>query len=182
MNRKLYEYIETEIPVLKKYPKLLRFIMLKRVRKFQPSYDAVYMFRYCTLFYKTRNLIKKQICRRYKRLLVYRYGIFFSVTEKTFFGKGISFPHPSSIVIGADVSVGENCVIYQNVTIGGARRGAERTNKYPDIGDNCILYAGSKILGGISLANGTKVGANAVLLRDTEEDSTYAGVPAKRIN
>lgn len=181
MNRKLYEYIETEIPVLKQYPKALRFIMLKRIRKFQPSYDAVYMFRYYTLFYKTRNLIKKQICKRYKRLLVYRYGMFLSPTEKAFFGKGVSFPHPSSIVIGADVSIGENCVIYQNVTIGGVRRGAERDNKYPQIGDNCILYAGCKVLGGITLADETKVGANAVLLKSTEANGTYAGVPAKRI-
>lgn len=181
MNREFCEYIESEIPVINQYPKILRSIMLKRIRKFNPSDDAVYMFRYCVLFSSSHSILKKLICKRYKRLLVYRYGIFFSVTEKTVFGKGISFPHPSSIVIGADVSMGENCVVYQNVTIGGARRGADRDNKYPQIGSDCILYAGSKILGGITLADGTKVGANAVLLQSTEANATYAGVPAKRI-
>lgn len=156
--------------------------MLKRIRKFNPSYDAVYMFRYCVLFFGADSIIKKYFCKRYKRLLVYRYGIFFSVTEKSLFGKGISFPHPSSIVIGADVSIGENCVIYQNVTIGGVRRGEGRANKYPQIGNNCILYAGCKVLGGITLADDTKVGANAVLLKNTQSNGTYAGVPAKQIN
>lgn len=180
MNRKLKEYIEIEIPHLKKYPSFLKPIMLWRIRSNQPSYDAVYMLRYCILFLTQKNW-KKYICARYKKILVYRYGIHFSVTPKTQIGKGLFLPHPSSIIIGADVSIGENCTIYQNVTIGGARVGDAKKSKYPDIGANCILYAGSKVLGDISVAEGTKVGANAVLLKSTEPFSTYAGVPAKRI-
>ena len=180
MNHKFKEYIEVEIPHLKKYSLFLKPIMLWRIRSSQPSYDAVYMIRYCLLF-SQKNFFKKYICAHYKKLLVYRYGIHFSVTPKTQIGKGLFFPHPSSIIIGADVSIGENCTIYQNVTIGGARVGDAQKSKYPSIGADCILYAGSKVLGDIAVADGTKVGANAVLLKNTEPFSTYAGVPAQRI-
>lgn len=122
------------------------------------------------------------IRKRYKRLLVYRYGVFLTSPKRTKIGKGISFPHPYSIIIGADVSLGENCTVYQDVTLGGVSKGSSGYGKYPDVGDDCILYAGCKILGGIKLARGTKVGANAVLRVSTEEYSIYAGVPAKRIN
>lgn len=182
MNREFKEHIEAEIPILKRYFALIRPVMLLKVRRNNFSYDAIYMFRYCLFFLKSTNFLKKQMAKRYRRLLAYRYGILFSVTSKTKFGKGLRFPHPTGIVIGADVNVGENCIIYQNVTIGGARVGEGAQSKYPTIGNNCILYAGSKILGEISISDGTTVGANAVLLRDTEPDSTYAGIPAKKIN
>ncbi len=156
--------------------------MLWVIRRNNPSYDAVYMFRYCLIFSNSFGFIKKQVCKRFKRNLVYRYGIHFSVTQNTHIEKGIRFPHPSSIVIGADVSIGKNCIIYQNVTIGGARVGDAAESKYPRVGSNCILYAGCKVLGDICVSDGTKIGANAVLLKNTEPDSTYAGVPARRIN
>ncbi len=181
LNREMKEYLNSEIPQLSRYKGFLRFIMLLRIRYNQPSYDAVYMFRYCLLFSQSRSIIKKQLCRRYKRLLVRRYGFYFSTTEKTKVGKGVFFPHPSSIIIGADVSIGENCVIYQNVTVGGARIGDAAKSNYPKIGNDCILFAGCKVLGDIELGDKTTVGANAVLLKSTETGSTYAGVPAKKI-
>lgn len=181
LNAKLKEYVEAEIPPLNKYPTSLKPIMLWRIRKFQPGYDVVYMLRYCQLFIREKNIIRKLISKRYKRLLVYRYGVYFSTSPNTQIGKGVRFPHPTSIVIGEGVVIGENCIIYQNVTIGGVRCGSKDVNRYPSIGEECVLYAGCKVLGGIKISDGTKIGANAVLLKNTEQNSTYAGVPAKRI-
>jgi len=181
MNREFREYIEAEIPLIKKYNGVLRVPMLWKIRYEKPAADAVYMFRYCLLFTHGSSLLKKLVARRYMHLLVHRYGIFFDFKKGSHFGKGLKFPHPSSIIIGSDVKAGENCVIYQNVTVGGARRGDAAQGKYPVIGDNCTLFAGCKVLGSIDVADGTTVGANAVLLKSTEKDSTYAGVPAERI-
>ena len=181
MNRELAAYVEAEIPVLNKYPSWLRPVMLRRIRRYQPSYDAVYMLRYCFMFSKKGSFLQRCLCREYKRLLVHRYGVYISAGANSSIGKGLSLPHPSSIIIGAGVTIGENCIIYQNVTIGGTRRGEAAENKYPSIGNDCILYAGCKVLGDISVADGTAVGANAVLLKSTEPGSTYAGVPARKI-
>ena len=181
MKKFFREYIEAEIPLIKKYPPFLRAVMLWKIRREKPAADAVYMFRYCLTFMHGSCLAKKLISRRYKRLLVQRYGIFFDFKEGSRFGKGLKFPHPSSIIIGSDVKAGENCVIYQNVTIGGARLGDAAKGNYPEIGNGCTLFAGCKVLGGIEVADGTTVGANAVLLKSTEKNSTYAGVPAERI-
>lgn len=181
MSKEFREYIEAEIPRIKKYPSLLRALMLLKIRRESPAADAVYMFRYCLMFIHGSNPFKKLVARRFMRLLVHRYGIFFDFKEGSYFGKGLKFPHPSSIIIGSDVKVGENCVIYQNVTIGAARSGDAAKGKYPVIGNNCTLFAGCKVLGSVEVADGTTVGANAVLLRSTEKGSTYAGVPAERI-
>ncbi len=181
LSRKMNDYLQVEIPKLNKYSGIMKIIMLWWIRKNNHSADAVYMYRYCLLYSRCGSFLKKRICARYKRLLVRRYGFYFSVTAKTKVGKGIFFPHPTSIVIGADATIGENCTVYQNVTIGGARIGDGVQSKYPSIGDNCVLFAGCKVLGDITLGEGTQVGANAVLLKSTEVGSIYAGVPAKRI-
>ncbi len=181
LNLRLKDYIEAEIPPLKKYNGILKPIMLRRILKFNPSYDAVYKLRYCQLFLRGKNPVRKLISKRYKRLLVYRYGLYFSVSSNTVIGKGLRFPHPTSIVIGEGVTLGENCIIYQNVTVGGVRCGSTGDNRYPTVGNGCVLYAGCKVLGGITVSDGTQIGANAVLLKSTESDSTYAGVPARKI-
>lgn len=181
MNSEFREYIEAEIPAVKEHPTISRSFALWKIRMTQPAYDAIYMFRFCFVYLHGRSVIKKLIARRYKRLLVHRYALFFDFRKGIKVGKGLKFPHPSSIIIGSYANIGENCTIYQNVTIGAARRGEGAEKKYPVIGDNCILYAGCKVLGSIKLADGTAVGANAVLLKNTEENSVYAGVPAERI-
>ncbi len=90
-------------------------------------------------------------------------------------------PHPMSIVIGYGTNIGDNCTIYQNVTFGAKTRNREDVGiQYPQIGNNCVFYAGAVVIGGIHVADNTQVGANAVLISDTEEASVYAGVPAKR--
>lgn len=181
MRKEFCEYIEAEIPLIKKYPSVLRTLMLRKIRLQKPAADAVYMFRYCLMFIHGSNPAKKLVARRYMRLLVRRYGIFFDFRKGSAFGKGLKFPHPSSIIIGSGVCAGDNCVIYQNVTIGGARAGDAAKGNYPVIGNGCTLFAGCKVLGSVEVADGTTVGANAVLLRSTEKGSTYAGVPAERI-
>ena len=181
MRKEFREYIEAEIPLIKKYPSALRPFMLRKIRLQKPAADAVYMFRYCLMFTHGSNILRKLVTRRYMQLLVRRYGIFFDFRKGSSFGKGLKFPHPASIIIGSGVCAGDNCVIYQNVTIGGARAGDAANDNYPEIGNGCTLFAGCKVLGDIEVADGTTVGANAVLLRSTEKDSTYAGVPAERI-
>ncbi len=97
-------------------------------------------------------------------------------------GEGLKLPHPQGIIIGKGVKIGEDVTIYQQVTLGGRGKATESNlavhERYPHIGSHVILYAGCKVVGHIELADGTIIGANAVLNKSTETGQTYVGVPA----
>ncbi|MCM1989786.1 serine O-acetyltransferase EpsC [Oceanirhabdus seepicola] len=92
-------------------------------------------------------------------------------------GKGLFIDHGMGVVIGETTIIGDNVTIYQGVTLGGT--GKEKGKRHPTIGDDVIVGAGAKILGNIYIASGSKVGANAVVLKDTSKKSTAVGIPAK---
>lgn len=93
-------------------------------------------------------------------------------------GENVEFPHPIGIVIGAGACIGDNVIIYQNVTIG---RKDRNIFKCPKIEKNSIIYANSVILGNIIIGESTIIGANSVVTKDTEPNSVYVGAPARRI-
>lgn len=90
------------------------------------------------------------------------------------FGEGLNLPHPTGIVIHPEVVIGSNCMIMQQVTIG--QLSGEGV---PVIGSNVYIGAGAKILGPITIGDGAKIGANAVVLNDVPPGSTAVGVPSK---
>ena len=86
---------------------------------------------------------------------------------------GLLLPHPYGIVIHPDVSLGPNCLVFQNVTIGFRNGGIPQIEGHVDIG------AGAVILGAICIGANSQIGANAVVLEDVPADSIAVGVPAK---
>ena len=94
-------------------------------------------------------------------------------------GKGLFLPHTQGTVIGA-WSIGENVTIFQGVTLGAREVDfSYRKSSRPTVGDNVTIGSGAKILGGLTLGSGSKVGANAVVLNDIEPGMLAVGVPAK---
>lgn len=94
-------------------------------------------------------------------------------------GPGFYIGHFGQIFVGPGCVFGRNCNISQGVTVGVARRGGNWGT--PVIGERVYLAPGCKIIGPIRLADGTVVGANAVMSRDSVEDSVWAGIPARMI-
>lgn len=118
---------------------------------------------------------KRLRCLLLRWSIARRFGCW--VSPGAYVGKGAEFPHPTGIVIGEGAVIGDECVIYQNVTIGRARRDEPG---YPRLGDGCTVYAGAVIVGDIEIAPGTIVAANAVVTRGTNmENDVLAGVPAR---
>ena len=136
---------------------------------------------YFLLLYIVFYVVRKRIINNYKRKLVKNYGIYLNVSNSESLGIGLKITHPSSIIIGSGTVIGRYCTIYQDVTFGAKSLGAAETDSYPKVGDNCVFYAGAKIIGNINVADGTQVGANAVLLKDTQAEGIYVGIPAKKI-
>ena len=87
---------------------------------------------------------------------------------------GLLIPHPNGIVMHADVKIGPNCLIFQQVTLG-----SKDDSKPPVVGGHVDIGAGAKLLGEINIGNHAKIGANAVVLIDVPEGKSAVGVPAK---
>lgn len=92
-------------------------------------------------------------------------------------GKGLFIDHGMGVVIGETTVIGDNCLLYQGVTLGGT--GKDKGKRHPTLGDNVMVGAGAKVLGPINIGNNVKVAANAVVLKDIPDNCTAVGVPAR---
>jgi serine O-acetyltransferase len=92
-------------------------------------------------------------------------------------GKGLVIDHGMGVVIGETAEIGDNCTIYQGVTLGGT--GKDVGKRHPTIGNNVLIGAGAKVLGPLTIGDNTKIAANAVVLENISGNSTAVGIPAK---
>ncbi len=93
------------------------------------------------------------------------------------FGQGIMLDHAHGFVVGETAVVGDNCSFLHAVTLGGS--GKETGDRHPKIGKNVLIGAGAKILGNITVGEGSRIAAGSVVLNDVPAHVTVAGVPAK---
>jgi len=95
-------------------------------------------------------------------------------------GKGFFVDHGMGVVIGETTIIGDNCVLFHNVTLGGT--GKHQGKRHPTIGDNVFIGTAATLLGPIVVGNNVKIGANSfVVMRDVPSNCTVAGTPAKII-
>jgi serine O-acetyltransferase len=93
------------------------------------------------------------------------------------FGQGIMIDHATGFVVGETAVVGNNCSFLHAVTLGGS--GKEAGNRHPKIGENVLIGAGAKVLGNITVGEGSRIAAGSVVLKDVPPNVTVAGVPAR---
>jgi serine O-acetyltransferase len=93
-------------------------------------------------------------------------------------GRRVFIDHGMGVVIGETAEIGDECTIYQGVTLGGTslNKGAKR---HPTLGRGVIVSAGAKVLGGFTIGDGARVGSNAVLLQAVPAGATAVGIPAR---
>jgi serine O-acetyltransferase len=84
------------------------------------------------------------------------------------------------IVIGETAEIGDECTIYQGVTLGGTTL-YKGTKRHPTLGRGVVVSAGAKVLGGFTVGDGARVGSNAVLLKPVPAGATAVGIPARII-
>ena len=92
-------------------------------------------------------------------------------------GKGVFIDHGMGVIIGETAEVGDNCTIYQNVTLGGT--GKDVGKRHPTIEENVMIGSGAKVLGPFTVGANSKIAANAVVLSEVPPHSTCVGVPAR---
>lgn len=94
-------------------------------------------------------------------------------------GKRLVIDHGMGIVIGETAQIGDDCLIYHGVTLGGT--GKDVGKRHPTIGNNVLIGAGAKVLGPFTVGNNSRIAANSVVLSEIPDDSTAVGVPARVI-
>lgn len=97
-------------------------------------------------------------------------------------GRGLFIDHGMGVVIGETTEIGDNCTLYQNVTLGGT--GKDQGKRHPTLGNNVLVGAGAKVLGPFTVGDNARVAAGAVVLDAVPPGATAVGVPARvvRIN
>lgn len=140
-----------------------------------PSIHVLIFYRVANKFYKRKLFFIARLISQLARFLT---GI--EIHPGATIGKGLFIDHGMGVVIGETAEVGDNVVIYHGVTLGGT--GKDKGKRHPTIEDNVIIGCGAKVLGPIRIGANSKIGANAVVLKDMEESATIVGIPAVNKN
>lgn len=92
-------------------------------------------------------------------------------------GRRCFIDHGMGVVIGETAVIGTDCVLYHNVTLGGTS--LEKVKRHPTLGNHVLVGMGAKILGAVTIGDGARIGANAVVTKDVPACSTAVGIPAR---
>ena len=92
-------------------------------------------------------------------------------------GRRLVIDHGTGIVIGATAEVGDDCLLYQGVTLGGT--GKDKGKRHPTLGNNVMVGSGAKILGPFKVGNNARIASNSVVLREVPDNATVVGVPGR---
>ena len=141
------------------------------------GFKAVRAYRRAHWFYEHGH---KFIARWISQRARHRTGIEIHPGAKI--GRGLFIDHGMGVVIGETTEIGDNCTLYQGVTLGGT--GKDHGKRHPTLGSNVLVGAGAKILGPFRVGDNARVAAGAVVLEEVPANATAVGVPARivRIN
>ena len=133
---------------------------------------AMFAYRVANKLYRSEHYFSARMISQIARRLT---GI--EIHPGATIGSGLFIDHGMGVVIGETTEIGDNCTLYQGVTLGGT--GKDSGKRHPTLGDNVLVGAGAKVLGPVNIGSGSKIAAGAVVLGDVPENCTAVGVPAK---
>ncbi|MDT7943289.1 MAG: serine O-acetyltransferase [Dehalococcoidia bacterium] len=135
-----------------------------------PGFHARQFHRLAHFLYKRRMRLLARIVSHISRFLT---GIEIHPGAKI--GEGLFIDHGMGVVIGETAEIGDNCHLYQGVTLGGTS--TKRTKRHPTLGNNVVVGAGAKIIGAVTIGDNAKIGAGSVVVSNVPPNATVVGVP-----
>ncbi len=166
----MLEHIKADIESVKKRDPAARSTV--EILLTYSGLHAVLMYRAAHWFYELKLYTVARCISQIARLLT---GIEIHPGAKI--GKGFFIDHGSGVVIGETTEIGDNCLVYQGVTLGGT--GKEKGKRHPTLGNNVMVGAGARVLGPFKVGDNAKIAANAVVLEEVPPNCTAVGVPAR---
>ncbi len=137
-----------------------------------PCFWAIWKYRKAhELYLKGKFYRARKISQRAAR----KWGI--EIHPGATIGKGFFIDHGHGVVIGETTIIGDNCTLYQGVTLGGT--GKEKGKRHPTLEDNVLVSTGAKILGSFTIGAGSKIGAGSVVLSEVPPHATVIGIPGR---
>ncbi len=140
-----------------------------------PGFQAIFIHRFTHTLWKYKLPIVPRILSQINRSLT---GIEIHPGAKI--GKKVFIDHGMGVVIGETAEIGDNCLLYQGVTLGGT--GKSHGKRHPTLKRNVVIGAGAKVLGSITIGANTRIGAGSVVVRSVESNSTVVGVPGRVVH
>ncbi len=137
-----------------------------------PSFKAVRAYRRAHKHYEKGHFFR---ARAISQRALRKTGIEIHPGAKI--GKNLFIDHGTGVVIGETTEIGDNCTVYQGVTLGGT--GKETGKRHPTLGNNVMVGAGARVLGPFKVGDNSKIAANAVVLSEVPPNCTAVGVPAR---
>lgn len=134
-----------------------------------PGVKAIIYYRIANFLYRHKLIFLSKIIMYTVRC---RFAI--DIHPGCSIGKRLFIDHGVGVVIGETTIIGDDCTIYQGVSLGGT--GKEKGKRHPTIKNNVIIGAGAKVLGNITIGSNCKIGANTVVLTDVKDNMTIVGV------
>ena len=146
-----------------------------------PGVKAIFFHKLSNFFAVAKFDIVARVISQFSRFLT---GI--EIHPKAKIGKNLFIDHGMGVVIGETSEIGDNVTIYHMVTLGGIspsiNSNDQRNNKrHPTLMDNVVVGSGAQILGPVVVGKNSKIGANAVVTKNVEENAVMIGIPAKNV-
>lgn len=137
-----------------------------------PGFHAILIHRLAHRLYKAGFTTLARIISQISRALT---GI--EIHPGARIGRRFFIDHGMGVVIGETTIIGDDCLLYQGVTLGGT--GKERGKRHPTLGNHVVVGSGAKVLGNITIGNHVRIGAGSVVLKSVPDHSTVVGVPGR---
>ena len=146
-----------------------------------PGVKAVFLHRIANFFAVAKFDLIARMISQFSRFMT---GI--EIHPKAKIGKNLFIDHGMGVVIGETSEIGNNVTIYHMVTLGGISPSINsddqrNTKRHPTLMDNVVVGSGAQILGPVVIGKNAKIGANAVITKDVQENSVMVGIPAKNV-
>ena len=165
--------IKSDIAIIKERDPAARGIL--EIFLCYPGFQAIFLHRFTHKLWNLNLPLIPRVLSQINRSLT---GIEIHPGAKI--GRKVFIDHGMGVVIGETAEIGDNCLLYQGVTLGGT--GKNHGKRHPTLKENVVVGAGAKVLGSITVGANTRIGAGSVVVRSVQGNSTVVGIPGRVVH
>jgi len=169
----MFNYIKSDIEIIKERDPAARGLL--EILLCYPGFQAIFIHRITHKLWRLKLPLIPRILSQMNRTLT---GI--EIHPGARIGKKVFIDHGMGVVIGETAEIGNNCLLYQGVTLGGT--GKSHGKRHPTLKENVVVGAGAKVLGSITVGPNTRIGAGSVVVRSVIGNSTVVGIPGRVVH
>lgn len=139
-----------------------------------PGLHAMFLYRIYHFLWKCHFKLIARLLSQIARFLT---GI--EIHPGATIGKRFFIDHGMGVVIGETTIIGDDCILYQGVTLGGVGTGEHKVKRHPTLKNNVMVSAGAKVIGDVTIGDNSIIGASSVVLKDVPANCTVIGIPGR---